>query len=87
MENSQVRMMSWPCGRRSMGNTRENRSGSRSQPPAICGVSELVAHVSMTSGSAANPPGTPRWSSAYPAGVALAGSTGRSASSGSRGAS
>ena len=29
VENSQVRMMSWPWGRRSIGNTRLNRSGSR----------------------------------------------------------
>ena len=52
VENSQVRMMSWPWGRRSMGNTRLNRSGSVRQPPTICGVSELVAQVSMMSGSA-----------------------------------
>ena len=62
MENSQVRMMSWPWGRRSIGNTRLNRSGSVRQPPTICGVSELVAQVSMMSGSPMNPPGTPRWS-------------------------
>ena len=55
--NSQVRMISCACGRWSNGNTRANRSGSRSQPPAICGVSDDVAQVSITSGSAANPPG------------------------------
>src|SRR5665811_687735 len=48
VENSQVRMMSWPCGRRSIGNTRANRSGSRSQPPAICGVRDDVAQVSIS---------------------------------------
>ena len=47
--------MSCACGRRSIGNTRSNRSGSSSQPPAICGVSEDVAHVSMTSGSPMKP--------------------------------
>ena len=36
-ENSQVRMMSWPCGRRSIGYVRSNRSSSRSQPHTICG--------------------------------------------------
>ena len=30
-ENSHVRMISWACGRRSMGNVRANRSGSSSQ--------------------------------------------------------
>ena len=62
VENSQVRMMSCACGRRSMGNTRANRSSSASQPPAIWGVSELVAQVSMMSGSPVKPPGTSRWS-------------------------
>ncbi|MNW60443.1 hypothetical protein D3C74_384320 [compost metagenome] len=62
VEKSHVRMMSWPWGRRSMGKTRSNRSGSDSQPPAICGVSDEVAQVSMTSGSPTNPPGTPRCS-------------------------
>jgi hypothetical protein len=50
-------MMSWPWGRMSIGNTRSNRSGSSSQPPAICGVSDEVAQVSMMSGSPMNPPG------------------------------
>lgn len=63
VENSQVRMISWAWGRRSIGNTRRNRSSSRSHPAAICGVSEEVAHVSMTSGSPAKPSGLPRWSS------------------------
>ena len=62
VENSQVRMMSWPWGRRSMGNTRPKRSGSSSQRPAIWGVSDDVAQVSITSGSPAKPPGTPRCS-------------------------
>ena len=43
--------------RRSIGKTRANRSGSLSQPPAICGVTDEVAHVSMTSGSPTKPPG------------------------------
>ena len=63
VENSQVRMISWAWGRTSMGKTRANRSGSSSHPPAIWGVSEEVAQVSMTSGSPTNPPGWPRWSS------------------------
>ena len=33
------------------------------EPPAICGLSELVAQVSMTSGSPMNPPGAPRCAS------------------------
>jgi hypothetical protein len=61
--NSQVRMMSCACGRRSIGNTRANRSGSSSHPPAICGVSDEVAQVSITSGSAEKPFGRSRWSS------------------------
>ena len=48
--NSHVRMMSCPCGRRSIGKMRANRSGSSSHPPAICGVNDDVAHVSITSG-------------------------------------
>ena len=41
----------------SIGNTRPNRSGSSTQRPAICGVSDDVAHVSMMSGSPTKPPG------------------------------
>ncbi len=63
VENSQVRMISWAWGRRSMGKTRANRSGSSSHPAAIWGVSDEVAQVSITSGSPVNPPGTPRRSS------------------------
>ena len=62
-ENSQVRMMSCAFVHRSIGKTRSNRSGSSSQPPAICGVSEEVAQVSITSGSPMKPPALPRWSS------------------------
>ena len=76
VEKSQVRMISWAWGRTSMGNTRANRSGSSSQPPAIWGVSDEVAQVSMTSGSPTNPSGRPRWSSAHPAGTSVDGSTG-----------
>ncbi len=61
--NSQVRMMSWPWGRMSIGKTRANRSGSSSQRPAICGVSDDVAQVSITSGSAVKPPGWSRCAS------------------------
>ncbi len=82
---SQVRMISCAWGRKSMGNTLEKRSGSSSRRPAIRGVSEDVAQVSMTSGSPTNPPATPRWSSSYPSGTSLDGSTGRRSSAASRG--
>ena len=85
VENSHVRMMSWPCGRTSIGNTRAYRSSSQPQPPAICGVSELVAQVSITSASPTKPPGTPRWSAVYPGGTSLLGSTGSALSSGTIG--
>ena len=62
VEKSQVRMISGPCGRRSMGNVAANSAGSSSQPQAICGVTDEVAHVSRTSGSPVNPPATPRCS-------------------------
>ena len=58
---------------RSIGKTRCHRSSSLSQPPAICGVSDEVAQVSITSGSPTKPPGLPRWSSV----VALRGPRGR----------
>ena len=87
VENSQVRMMSCACGRRSIGNTRANRSGSRTQPPTICGVSEDVAHVSMTSGSPVKPPGTSRCAGPKPGAGSDDGSTGSADSSGSSGGS
>ena len=87
VENSQVRMMSCAWGRRSIGKTRANRSGSSSHPPAICGVSDDVAQVSMTSGSPTNPPGSPRWSAAYPSGTSVDGSTGSRSSDGKIGVS
>ena len=62
-ENSQVRMMSCACVHRSIGKTRWNRSSSVSQPPAMCGVSDEVAQVSITSGSPTKPPAWPRCSS------------------------
>ncbi len=68
VEKSQVRMISWACGRRSIGKTLANRSGSSSQPPAICGVSDEVAQVSITSGSPTNPPGMPRLVGGEPVG-------------------
>ena len=83
--NSQVRMMSWACGRRSMGKTRANRSASSSQRPAIWGVSDDVAQVSITSGSPRNPPGLPRWSSVYPGGTSVDGSIGSASSEGAMG--
>src|SRR5699024_10245896 len=55
VENSQVRMMSWPWGRRSMGYTLPNSpsdSAPAFHPPASCGVREEVAQVSRMSGSA-----------------------------------
>jgi hypothetical protein len=87
VENSQVRMMSWPCGRMSMGNVRANRSGSSIQWHAICGVSDDVAHVSMMSGSPMKPPGWPRCASVYPGGTWLAGSMGSDSASGTMGES
>jgi hypothetical protein len=79
-------MISWACGRRSMGKIR-SRAGPLAARAAICGVSEDVAQVSSTSGSAANPPGRPRCSPAYPGGGSAAGSTGSRASSGTIGVS
>jgi hypothetical protein len=61
-ENSHVRMISGPCGRRSIGKVRSKRSGSSSHPQTMSGVSDEVSHVSMTSGSPVNPPGASRWS-------------------------
>ena len=61
-ENSQVRMMSCACGRRSIGNVRAKMSASLSHIVTICGDTEEVAQVSMTSGSPTKPPGSPRWS-------------------------
>ena len=63
VEKSQVRMISGPWGRRSMGKVAANSAGSSSQPQAIWGVTEEVAQVSMTSGSPMKPPGMPRCSS------------------------
>src|SRR5690625_7723133 len=57
VENSQVRMMSWPCGRTSIGYTFSKRSSSAPQPPASCGVREEVAQVSRMSGSEVEPRG------------------------------
>src|SRR5919205_4285764 len=80
-------MMSCACGRRSIGKTAANSSGSVSQPEATCGDSDDVAQVSMTSGSAMNPPGSPRWSSVKPGGTSDDGSTGSDASSATIGSS
>src|SRR3712207_8908345 len=49
VENSQVRMMSWACGRWSMGKTCANSSGSVSQPEATCGDSDDVRSEEHTS--------------------------------------
>src|ERR687884_1724396 len=77
VENSQVRMMSWACGRWSIGKTCANSSGSVSQPEATCGDSDEVAQVSMTSGSPMKPFGWPRCDSSNPGGTSSDGSTGR----------
>jgi hypothetical protein len=53
-------MMSWPCGRRSAGNSAACRFASSTQRELICGVSELVNQVSKMSVSAENPPGCSR---------------------------
>ena len=79
--NSQVRMISWAWGRRSMGKTRANRSGSSSHPPAICGVSDEVAQVSITSGSPDESARLPALGSVYPSGTSVEGSTGSRSSS------
>src|ERR671928_355034 len=81
VENSQVRMMSCACGRRSIGKTCANSSGSVSQPDATCGDSDDVAQVSITSGSPTNPFGSPRCDSSKPGGTSDDGSTGSDASS------
>ena len=78
-------MISCDCARRFIGNTRANRSSSVPQRAVISGVSDDVAHVSITSGSATNPPGAPRWDSAYPGAASDAGSTGSADSSGTIG--
>ena len=80
-------MISGPCGRMSIGNTRANRSGSSSQCPPICGVSDDVAHVSMMSASPTKPPGWPRWDSSKPGGTSDDGSIGNVSSAGAIGAS
>ena len=74
--NNHVRMMSWACGRTSIGKMLLNNFSSSIQRPAICGVSDDVAHVSMTSGSPMNPPATPRCASVKPAGTSELGSIG-----------
>ncbi len=84
-EKSQVRMMSCAFVHRSIGKTRENRSSSEPQPPAMCGVSEEVAQVSITSGSPMKPPALPRCSSVKPSGASVDGSTGRRSSFASNG--
>ncbi len=70
-----------------MGKVAANSPGSSSQPHTICGVTDEVAQVSMMSGSPTKPPGLPRCSSEYPSGTSVVGSTGRRASSGTRGVS
>src|SRR3954470_18296417 len=87
VENSQVRMMSCAWGRRSIGKTWPNSSGSVSQPEATWGDRDDVAQVSMTSGSAMKPPGSPRWDSVKPGGTSDDGSTGSEASSATIGSS
>ena len=62
-------MISWLCGRRSIGKRRRWRSGDPVQPVAICGVSDEVNQVSKTSASPVKPPGWSRCASAYPGGA------------------
>ena len=69
-----------PAGARPSGTPRRTALRPRPTRPAICGVSEEVAQVSITSGSPANPPGWPRWWLSYPGGTSVEGSTGRSCS-------
>jgi hypothetical protein len=57
-------MISWLCGRRSVGKSRWCRSGDVIQPLEICGVSDDVNQVSKTSASAVKPPGWSRCASA-----------------------
>ena len=64
-----------------MGNTRLKRSSSSSHNDAICGDIDDVAQVSITSGSATNPPAAPRWASVNPSGTSVEGSIGRRESS------
>ena len=52
------------------------------QSPAICGVSDDVAHVSRMSRSPVKPPGTSRCSAVKPGGRSVEGSTGRASSDG-----
>ena len=87
VENSHVRMMSCPWGRRSMGKVRANRSASSRHPHTICGVSDEVAHVSMMSFSPVKPPGTSRCDSSKPGAGSADGSTGSDASDGTIGES
>ena len=56
------------------------------QRAAICGVSDEVAQVSITSGSPMNPPGAPRCDSSYPGAGSAAGSTGSMSAGGVIGA-
>ena len=82
--NSHVLMMSCAWGRTSKGNTFSNSSGSTPAWPAIWGVSDEVAQVSITSGSPAKPPGCPRCSGSNPGGTSVEGSIGSCSPSGSR---
>ena len=59
-------MISCACGCRSIGKHPGEQVAVVVQRPAICGVSEDVAQVSSTSGSAAKPPGWSRWSGVVP---------------------
>src|SRR6476660_4876322 len=81
VENNHVRMISGPCGRNAIGNAISNKSESTPQPQTICGVSDAVAQVSITSGSPMKPPACPRAAAAYPGGMAVCGSTGNDAGS------
>ena len=53
-------MMSWACGRMSAGKSFACRASSSPQWLLICGVIELVNHVSKMSGSPTKPFACPR---------------------------
>ena len=78
-------MISCACVFRSIGKVSANSSGSRSHPHTICGVSEEVAQVSITSGSATKPPGRRADPRCSRRGTSLLGSIGSRSSAGTIG--
>ena len=80
--NSQNVMMSCACGLRDIGNSFFLISGFLTRSVAICGVSDDVAHVSITSASGTNSP-HPHFRHFAIGGLSFKGSTGKSFSSAS----